>query len=70
LCLVCPSGDTRGGCLSVKRNNDGQAEVMFSYTDRVTEINARDFVHIIMNFAETAVVVRKKLHKAGSQSKK
>jgi hypothetical protein len=25
-------------------------------------------VHIITNFAETAVVVRKKLHKAGNQS--
>ena len=63
--LVLCAADTRGGCLSVKRNIAGQPEVMFSYTDRVAEITARDFANIIVNFAETAVLIRKKLCEAG-----
>ena len=61
------AADTRGGCLSVKRNNSGQPEVMFSYTDRVAEITARDFVNIIINFTETAVLIKKKLCEAGQR---
>lgn len=34
---------------------------MFSYTDRVAEITAREFVNIIVNFTETAVLIRNKL---------
>lgn len=53
-------GDTRGGCLSV-RSHAGRKEVMFSYTDRVPEVSARDFSNILLNFVETAVALRDKL---------
>ena len=62
-------GDTRGGCISIRRNiigtnsrrDDSKGEVMFSYTDRVTEISARDFSNILLNFVETSVTLRDKL---------
>jgi Tir chaperone protein (CesT) family len=53
-------GDTRGGCLSV-RSHSGHKEIMFSYTDRVPEVSARDFSNILLNFVETAVTLREKL---------
>jgi hypothetical protein len=34
---------------------------MFSYTDRVAEVSARDFTNILLNFVETAVNLREKL---------
>lgn len=34
---------------------------MFSYTDRVPEVSARDFSNILLNFVETAVTLRNKL---------
>jgi hypothetical protein len=34
---------------------------MFSYTDRVPEVSARDFSNILLNFVETAVSLREKL---------
>jgi hypothetical protein len=57
------TGDTRGGCLSVKKHEDDgrRAEVIFSYTDRVAELCAQDFLNIILNFVETAVSLRRKL---------
>ena len=59
------SGDTRGGCVSVKKGAQTGAvtpsEVMFSYTDRVAEVSAKDFLNIVLNFLETAVSVRQKL---------
>jgi hypothetical protein len=54
-------GDTRGGCLSAKKHEDGKAEVLFSYTDRVSEVSAQDFCNILLNFVETAVSLRSKL---------
>jgi U-box domain/Tir chaperone protein (CesT) family len=53
-------GDTRGGCLSV-RSHSSHKEIMFSYTDRVPEVSARDFSNILLNFVETAVSLREKL---------
>ena len=38
-------GDTRGGCLSVRELP--HREIMFSYTDQVPEISARDFSNIL-----------------------
>jgi len=65
-------GDTRGGCLSIRRQcagttnrggitNGNKGEIMFSYTDRVTEISSRDFSNILLNFVETSVALRDKL---------
>lgn len=59
--------DTRGGCLSIRRHSIGvndignKGEVMFSYTDRVADLSARDFSNILLNFVETSVVLRDKL---------
>lgn len=53
-------GETRGGCLSVRSTNFGR-EIMFSYTDRVAEVSARDFTNIFLNFVETSVRLREKL---------
>lgn len=60
-------GDTRGGCLSVKKNSDGQSEVMFSYTDRVAEICASDFNNILLNFLDTTLKLRQKLLQRSGQ---
>ena len=60
-------GDTRGGCLSIRRhvtassNRNKKGEIMFSYTDRVSEISAHDFSNVLLNFVETAVALRDKL---------
>ena len=57
-------GETRGGCISIRKNSTGRNskdEIMFSYTDRVSEISGRDFSNILLNFVETAVVLRDKL---------
>jgi U-box domain/Tir chaperone protein (CesT) family len=53
-------GETRGGCLSVRTTEAGK-EIMFSYTDRVAEVSARDFTNIFLNFVETTVRLRDKL---------
>lgn len=53
-------GETRGGCLSVRSTDLGR-EIMFSYTDRVAEVSARDFTNIFLNFVETSVRLREKL---------
>ena len=34
---------------------------MFSYTDRVPDVSARDFSNILLNFVETSVSLREKL---------
>jgi hypothetical protein len=34
---------------------------MFSYADRVPEVNSHDFSNILLNFVETAVRMREKL---------
>lgn len=61
LALNFLQGDTRGGCLSIRKNNSSDQEIMFSYTDRVPEISARDFSNILLNFVETSMVLREKL---------
>jgi hypothetical protein len=63
LALNFLQGDTRGGCLSIRSKEAGD-EIMFSYTDRVPEVSARDFSNILLNFVETSVVLREKLLKA------
>lgn len=47
--------ETRGGCISLDPINN---EVMFSYTDRIDEINSTDFRNILENFIDTSL----KLH--------
>jgi len=46
--------ETRGGCLSLDSDN----KTIFSYTDRVDEIDASDFRNILENFIDSAM----KLH--------
>lgn len=48
--------ETRGGCISLDPMND---EVMFSYSDRVTEVAATDFRNILENFIDTALTLVK-----------
>lgn len=52
---------TRGGCLAVKTHDDGRQEVLFSYTDRICEVSSMEFTNILLNFVETAVILRRKL---------
>jgi hypothetical protein len=54
-------GETRGGCLATTRNLDGRSEVVFSYSDRIPEVNADDFRTVLNNFVETAASLRNKL---------
>jgi hypothetical protein len=49
--------DTRGGCLSIRN----QGELVFSYTDRVGEITAKDFSNIFRCFIETTLNLRDRL---------
>jgi hypothetical protein len=55
--------DTRGGCVSLRTSQSENEpwEMMFSYTDRVSEVTADDFSNILLNFVETAVLVRDRL---------
>lgn len=48
--------ETRGGCISLDPMND---EVMFSYSDRVTEVAGTDFRNILENFIDTALTLVK-----------
>ena len=48
--------ETRGGCISLDPMND---EVMFSYSDRVAEVQATDFRNILENFIDTALTLVK-----------
>lgn len=57
--------ETRGGCLSLDPINN---EVMFSYTDRVTEINSTDFRNILENFIDTSLNLFGELDKIGMES--
>lgn len=54
------TGETRGGCLSI-RKTDEQQEVVFSYRDRIDELTAENLRNIVLNFVETSLVLRKKL---------
>jgi U-box domain len=66
------TGETRGGCLSIKRREEGaegssnggsSCEVVFSYNDRVDEVTARDVRNILLNFVETALAFKAKFEK-------
>ncbi len=57
--------ETRGGCLSLDPVND---EVMFSYTDRIAEVNSTDFRNILENFIETSLNMYKELDKVRVES--
>ncbi|CAB9513985.1 U-box domain-containing protein [Seminavis robusta] len=48
--------ETRGGCMGWDKVND---ELMFSYSDRVNEINATDFRNILENYIDTALSTSK-----------
>jgi hypothetical protein len=55
-------GETRGGCLSLRKSKDGSmGEIIFSYSDRISEVSSRDFSNILLNFAETSASLRDKL---------
>ena len=57
--MFVATGHTRGGCLSL-RNHDGadREEVIFSYMDRVPELDAKVFRNVLLNFIETATLLR------------
>ncbi len=55
--------ETRGGCLSLDPINN---EVMFSYTDRIAEINSTDFRNILENFIDTSLNLHTELGKIAS----
>lgn len=57
--------ETRGGCLSLDPINN---EVMFSYTDRITEINSTDFRNILENFIDTSLSLHTELEKIANES--
>jgi hypothetical protein len=62
--LASLQGQTRGGLLSTrKRGGDEGAEevIIFSYVDNVNDISASEFLHILLNFVDTAVSLRSKL---------
>ena len=56
--------ETRGGCISIDPVND---EIMFSYTDRIAEVNATDFRNILENFIESSLNMYKELDKISAQ---
>jgi hypothetical protein len=62
-------GETRGGCLSVRTHDDGDSELLFSYTDRVRDIGAEDFTNILLNFVSTMLTLRSKLLSSLERSK-
>jgi hypothetical protein len=53
--------DTRGGCLSIRNHANDHAELVFSYTDRVGEITAKDFSNIFRSFIKTTLNLRDRL---------
>jgi hypothetical protein len=58
---VKTTGYARNGLLSSKLHDDGSEEVIFSYFDAVHELSAQSFLNIIINFVETAAILRSKL---------
>lgn len=55
-------GETRGGCLSIRRQASDHCEVVFSYNDRVDEVSCRDLRNILLNFVETSLSLRRNLN--------
>jgi hypothetical protein len=60
--LASLQGQTRGGLLSTKKRGSDEVEVViFSYVDNVNDISESEFLHILLNFVDTAVSLRSKL---------
>ena len=47
--------------MSIKKLSSNTSEVVFSYNDRVDEVNHGDFRNILVNFVETSLCLRRKL---------
>ncbi len=56
--------ETRGGCLALDPMND---DVIFSYSDRIDEINPTEFRNVLENFIETALNLYKELEKVDNE---
>lgn len=54
--------ETRGGCIALDPMND---DIIFSYSDRVTEINGTEFRNILENFIDTALNLSTDIQQAG-----
>jgi len=54
--------ETRGGCIALDPMND---DIIFSYSDRVNEINGTEFRNILENFIDTALNLSTEIQKAG-----
>ncbi len=50
--------ETRGGCIGMDETND---DLIFSYSDRVNEINSTEFRNILENFIDTSLQLSKQL---------
>jgi hypothetical protein len=53
--------ETRGGCIGIDSTND---DVIFSYSDRINEINGTEFRNILENFIDTSLQLCKQLDEA------
>lgn len=53
--------ETRGGCISMDPQNN---EIMYSYKDRVAEINETQLRNVLENFIDTALELSKALQEA------
>lgn len=53
--------ETRGGCIGLDPTND---DVIFSYSDRINEINGTEFRNILENFIDTSLQLCKQLDSA------
>lgn len=54
--------ETRGGCIALDPMND---DIIFSYSDRVNEINGTEFRNILENFIDTALNLSTDIQQAG-----
>ena len=57
--------ETRGGCIALDPMND---DIIFSYSDRVNEINGTEFRNILENFIDTALNLSTEIRKAGTEN--
>lgn len=55
--------DTRGGCIGMDETN---SDIIFSYSDRVNEINSTEFRNILENFIDTSLQLSKKIEEIDS----
>lgn len=50
--------ETRGGCIALDPEND---DIIFSYSDRVREVNSAQLRNILENFIDTALTLSTKI---------